>query len=190
MVYNKNNNLIIIERKIFMRILLKLLVSLLTLILVVVLVVVVLAVVPRAPFSYKEENKFRKPDEYPLIIPHGGAKELAPENTIYSYNMLVDDFDAGVLEIDLALTKDSILMAHHDLALEFSETSAMNEALIKDYTYQEILAEYLNDDYHLARSFTDARTGLKPFENSPAAELSLMVPAHLEDDIFSKFEDS
>src|SRR5690554_5404692 len=190
MVYNKNNNLIIIERKIFMRILLKLLVSLLTLILVVVLVVVVLAVVPRAPFSYKEENKFRTTDEYPLIIPHGGAKLLAPENTIYSYNMLVDEFNAGVLEIDLALTKDDVLMAHHDLDLEFSESSAMNGKLIKDYTYAEIVQEYENDDYYLARNFTDARDNLKPFKDLPKSELQDMIPAHLDNDIFSKFTDS
>lgn len=173
-----------------MRILLKLLVSLLTLILVIVLVVVILAVVPKAPFSYKEENKFRKPDEYPLIIPHGGAKLLAPENTIYSYNMLVDEFDAGVLEIDLALTKDDVLMAHHDLDLEFSNSSALDGKLIKDYTYAEIVAEYENDDYFLARNFTDARTETKPFENSLKSELQDMIPAHLDNDIFSKFTDS
>lgn len=172
-----------------MRVLLKILIGIITFLLIIVLVIVVLNVVPNAPFSYKEDNNFRTTTDYPIIIPHGGAKELAPENTIYSYNMLIDDFDAGVLEIDLALTKDNILMAHHDLNLKFSSSSSLNDKLIKDYTYGEIVAEYDNDNYYLARNFVDARTDTKPFENLPKSALNQMVPAHLEDDIFSQFKD-
>lgn len=173
-----------------MRILLKILFGIITFFLIIILVIALLSVVPVAPFSYKGDNHFRKTTDYPIIIPHGGAKELAPENTIYSYNMLIDDFDAGVLEIDLALTKDNILMAHHDLSLEFSSSSSMDGMLIKDYTYAEIIAEYEADDYYLARNFIDARTNEKTFQNSPKSALSDMVPAHLENNIFSEFKDN
>lgn len=158
------------------------------LVIVVVFAVVSLTILSSIPFSlstYKGENHFRKEGDYPLIIPHGGAKKLAPENTIYSYEMLVNDFGADVLEIDLALTKDGVLIAHHDLDLEFSDDSLMNGALIKDYTYEEILFEYENDDYYLARTFEDPN-GNKPFETLPKTQLSKMVPADLEEDIFKK----
>lgn len=171
-----------------MRILLKILLGLLIFILTIVLVIVILAVVPRAPFSYKETNMFLKDDEYPMIIPHGGAKQLAPENTIYSYNLMVDGFDAAVLEIDLVLTKDGILMAHHDLDLELSETSELDGKFIRDYDYNEIVTEYANDNYYLARNFVDVN-GNKPFETISSAELTEMVPADLEEHIFKVFGD-
>ena len=103
-----------------MRIILKIIKWIFIVLFVIVLSIAILDVIPLAPFKYKGENEFRRKDKYPLIIPHGGAIQLAPENTIYSYQMLIDDYDAGVLEIDLALTKDNILIAHHDLDLEFS----------------------------------------------------------------------
>lgn len=173
-----------------MRKLKRILLIILIVVLIGPMVLVILNFIPVAPFSYKSVNSFRKTDKYPIIIPHGGAKELAPENTIYSYDMLVNDFNAGVLEIDLALTKDGILMAHHDLDLEFSEASSMNGALIRDYTYQEIIDEYENDDYYLARNFVDARTNTKPFESSPKADLATMIPAKLGDDIFNIYGDT
>ncbi len=171
-----------------MRIFLKVLKWIFIVIVVLLLVVVILDFIPITISKYKGENAFRKKGKYPLIIPHGGAKELAPENTIYSYEMLIDDFDAGVLEIDLALTKDEILMAHHDLRLEFSDTSLMDGKLIKDYTYAEIIAEYDADDYHLARNFVNPE-GVKEFELSPKAELVKMIPANLEEDIFQEYGD-
>ena len=98
-------------------------------ILSIVVVLLVLNILPVTISKVKGENHFRKTSDYPMIIPHGGAKELAPENTIWAYDMLIDEFDADVLEIDLALTKDNILIAHHDLDLEMSSDSDMNGAL-------------------------------------------------------------
>src|SRR5690554_2503502 len=85
----------------------------------IVLVITILNFVPFSASSVTQENKFRKTDR-PFIIPHGGAKDLAPENTVYSYDMLINDYDADVLEIDLSLTKDDILISHHNLDLELS----------------------------------------------------------------------
>lgn len=172
-----------------MKILIKILTIILITLLTIITFIIIINIVPKAPFGYKGENKFRNDGDYPMIIPHGGAKQLAPENTTYSYEMLVNDYDAAVLEIDLALTKDGILIAHHDLDLEFSSTSPLDGKLIKDYTYAEIIAEYENDDYYLARTFEDI-DGNKPFETLPKAELKDMVPARLKEDIFEQYGDT
>ncbi len=142
----------------------------------------ILDIVPFTISKVNGENKFIKEGKYPLIIPHGGAKKLAPENTVYSYEMLIDEYNADVLEIDLALTKDGILITHHDLDLEMSEASPLNDAFIRDYTYNEILDAYYEDDYYLARGFVDPN-GLYPFESldKDSDVMSKMVPAVLED---------
>ncbi|WP_025725037.1 glycerophosphodiester phosphodiesterase family protein [Acholeplasma granularum] len=162
---------------------------------VILSIVVVFSIINIIPVTFskvKGDNLFRKTGDYPLVIPHGGAKELAPENTIWAYDMLINDFNADVLEIDLALTKDNILIAHHDLDLEFSPESEMNGDLIRTHNYDEIITEYHQDDYFLARRFSypedfdyDPIKGIKPFENETDIEvLSKLVPAKLED-IFS-----
>lgn len=155
-------------------------------------IVVVVSIFNFSPWTFSSvngTNLFRKEGKYPMIIPHGGAKDLAPENTEYSYDMLVDEFRADVLEIDLALTKDNILISHHNLELEMSSDSDMNDALIRSFTYQEIIDEYERDDYYLARKFRypddynyDPVKGIEPFkdETDPAI-MSKMKPAKLED---------
>ena len=155
----------------------------------IVLILTILNIVPFSISSAKGENHFRKTDKYPMVIPHGGAKELAPENTIWAYDMLINEFDADVLEIDLALTKDNILIAHHDLDLDMSEGSPLNGKYIRDYSYQAILEGYAADDYSLARSFEypsdydyDPIKGPKPFLNETDTNiLTKLVPAKLED---------
>lgn len=179
-----------------MKILLKVVKWTLITVLSFILVLAVLNIVPFSLSKAKNENHFRKTTDYPMVIPHGGAKLLAPENTIWAYDMLINEFQADVLEIDLALTKDNILIAHHDLDLEFSSESDMNGTLIRTHNYQDILAEYERDNYYLARRFTypsdyayDPVKGIKPFENeTDEAILSKLVPAKLED-IFTNVGD-
>lgn len=137
-----------------------------------VLILFILNIIPFTFSKVKGDNEFRTND-YPLIIPHGGAKDLVPENTIYSFEMLVDSYEVDVLEIDLTLTKDNILISHHDLDL-------YNGTLIRTLNYQEIVDIYIEEDYYLARNFTDIN-GLNPFENKETSELSKMIPAKLED---------
>lgn len=157
-----------------------------------VVVLMVFNILPFTISNVKGDNHFRKTEKYPMIIPHGGAKELAPENTIWAYDMLIDTFNADVLEIDLALTKDNVLIAHHDLDLEFEADFEMDGELIRNYTYAEIIQAYEDDDYSLARKFQypadyafDPIKGIKPFENETDVDiLSKLIPAKLED-IFS-----
>ena len=177
-----------------MKIILKIVKWLLLIILAAIIIIAILNALPFTLGKVTKDNVFRTEDGLPLVIPHGGAKDLAPENTRYAFDMLVNEMEADVLEIDLALTKDNLLIAHHNLNLEFSTQSAMNDSLIKDHTYQEIIEEYQRDDYYLARNFTypdDYRDGISPFANEQDESiLETLVPANLESDIFQQYGDT
>lgn len=157
-------------------------------VMLLVSIVLLLAILNILPFTFSKVsgvNEFRKTGDYPLVIPHGGAKDLVPENTVYSFDMLINNYQVDVLEIDLSLTKDGILISHHNLDLEMSETSPLNKKLIRQLTYAEIINGYEEDDFYLARKFVDIK-GNKPFENeTDLSKMKKMVPAKLED-IFAK----
>lgn len=131
---------------------------------------------PRA-LQYGHENGW-KTDDRPLIIPHGGAKVLYPENTIYSFKQ-TEMYDA--FEIDLTLTKDDVLMTHHDLDLGLDLGESYQETLVRSLTYNEIIDLIKDNDYPFVRNFEDIN-GDKPYENiTDPLMLSELVPAKLED---------
>lgn len=149
-----------------------------------IVILFVLNIIPVTFSKVKGDNPFRK-DDYPLIIPHGGAKELVPENTVYAYDMLIDQYQVDVLEIDLVLTSDGILISHHDLDLDADPNGNHNDEMISNYTYAELLLAYAEDDYYKARNFVDPE-GFKPFKDeTDMSVMEAMVPAKLED-IFNK----
>lgn len=131
---------------------------------------------PRA-LQYGHENGW-KTDDRPLIIPHGGAKVLYPENTIYSFKQ-TEMYDA--FEIDLTLTKDDVLMTHHDLDLGLDLGESYQETLVRSLTYNEIIDLIKDNDYPFVRNFKDIN-GDKPYENiTDPLILAELVPAKLED---------
>lgn len=131
---------------------------------------------PRA-LQYGHENGW-KTDDRPLIIPHGGAKVLYPENTIYSFKQ-TEMYDA--FEIDLTLTKDDVLMTHHDLDLGLDLGESYQETLVRSLTYNEIIDLIKDNDYPFGRNFEDIN-GDKPYENiTDPLILAELVPAKLED---------
>ncbi len=70
------------------------------------------------------------------IIGHRGARGLAPENTIAGLQKALEHH-VDMLEFDLRVTKDSIVILHHDLEL----TDASGKKLkISDHTYKELVA--------------------------------------------------
>lgn len=163
-----------------MKIILKIFKWIINLIIILALFVGVTNLLPVAPLRYKDKNAFRKTGQFPLNIPHGGAKLEAPENTIFSYNKLNEaDYEIPILEIDLVLTKDNYLITHHDLNLGFG-----SEELIKDLTYQEIKDMYEADNYSLARNFYVEQNIDEPDEG----EFINMIPADLDEDIFKEFK--
>jgi glycerophosphoryl diester phosphodiesterase len=149
----------------------------------IVLVITILNIIPWTFSSVPGENNWRQYDKPPLVIPHGGAKRLAPENTIYAYDQLVNVFEADVLEIDLSLTSEGELITHHDLFLSFSPEfeEGLESLLIRNYSYAQIVQMYKDDDYYLARTFVNP-DGVKEFENESDQDiLDQMVPALIAD---------
>lgn len=49
----------------------------------------------------------------PLVIGHRGAPVYAPENTFASFQLAID-FGTDILETDLWLSKDGVIVCHHD----------------------------------------------------------------------------
>lgn len=103
----------------------------LTILAVVVAIYAALQVVPYG--KNKKETPFMKEDR-PLIIAHGGAKQMNPENTWMAYEYAYS-INADVLEIDLCLTKDGILVTHHNDGIDELSNGT---GLVSEYTYEEL----------------------------------------------------
>ncbi len=70
----------------------------------------------------------------PLIIAHGGSKQLFPENTMPAFDGSAA-LGVDALEIDVRLTKDGVLVAHHDAAID---RTSNGQGAVADYTYEEL----------------------------------------------------
>jgi glycerophosphoryl diester phosphodiesterase len=91
----------------------------------------------------------------PLIIAHAGSKQLFPENTMLAFDG-VTKYNPDVLETDVVLTRDSILICHHDR--EINKLSN-GEGLVVDYTFEEL------KQYNFAYHFKDA-SGNYPYRDT------------------------
>jgi glycerophosphoryl diester phosphodiesterase len=69
----------------------------------------------------------------PLVIAHRGASGERPENTLAAYELAVEQ-SADMIEIDLHLTRDSVVMIHHDASLERLGV----DGEIRDHTADEL----------------------------------------------------
>jgi glycerophosphoryl diester phosphodiesterase len=88
-------------------------------------------------------NPFRAPAKgRPLVIAHAGGLGLHPENTLEAFAASVA-LGCDMLEMDVRLTKDGVLVTHHDATV--ARTSNGSGAVI-DHTLAELKA--LNFGYH------------------------------------------
>lgn len=71
----------------------------------------------------------------PWIIAHGGSKDLFPENTMIAFQGSMA-IGVDMLEMDVTLTKDSILVTHHDLTID---SRSDGEGAVIDFTFEELL---------------------------------------------------
>jgi glycerophosphoryl diester phosphodiesterase len=129
--------------------------------------------------SYKKDNPWINESKRPWIIPHGGAKALYPENTILAFK---ETAHYDVFEVDLTLTKDDILISHHDLDIrhDLLLQDLSDDLLVRNLTYQEIIDQIQLADYPYARSFVDP-DGLMPYAGTTdQAVLDLLLPQTLE----------
>ena len=85
------------------------------------------------------------PDQEVIISVHRGGKGLKnyPENCLETLKYINDSIPA-IYEIDIAQTRDNVLVLMHDNTLE--RTSTGTDKLNK-YTYEELQAFNLEDDY-------------------------------------------
>ena len=92
----------------------------------------------------------------PLVIAHGGAKVLYPENTMVAFDGSAD-MDVDMLEMDVRITKDGILVTHHDLTID---RMSDGEGKVSQYTYDELLK------FNFGHDFVDLK-GDYPYRESP-----------------------
>ncbi|WGD34155.1 glycerophosphodiester phosphodiesterase family protein [Olleya sp. YS] len=91
-----------------------------------------------------EAFKYNPQDE-PIISVHRGGKGLKdyPENCLETLQYINDSIPA-IFEIDVAQTRDNVLVLMHDNTLERTTTGTDR---LNTYTYQELLAFNLVDDF-------------------------------------------
>ncbi|MCK5811641.1 MAG: glycerophosphodiester phosphodiesterase [Clostridiales bacterium] len=93
-------------------------------------------VIENNPFAVSENNR-------PLIIAHGGAKDLFPENTMVAFDGSVK-IGVDMLEIDVCLTKDDVLITHHDKTIDAMSNGSGE---IRNYTFNELKAFNFGDGF-------------------------------------------
>jgi glycerophosphoryl diester phosphodiesterase len=75
-------------------------------------------------------------DGRPWVIVHGGAKALFPENTMVAFEG-VQTYRPDALEMDVCLTRDDILVTHHDLTIDDESDGS---GTLRDFSYEELQA--------------------------------------------------
>jgi len=94
--------------------------------------------------SLSSQNKFSLhnfPDNKVMVVAHRGNWREAPENSIWAVKKAIE-YGADMAEIDLALTKDSVLILMHDNTIDRTTTGKGSPS---DYTFDEIRQFYLRD---------------------------------------------
>lgn len=80
-------------------------------------------------------------DEYVMVVAHRGDWRNFPENSVPAIQSCID-MGVDMVEIDVALTEDSVLILMHDKSLERTTTG---NGLVRNLTYQQIRTFYLRD---------------------------------------------
>ncbi len=136
---------------------------------IVIITYILLQILPYPGFG-GSSNFVTAPGTAPMVIAHGGAKHLYPENTVMAFE---ESFAMGVdvLETDLCITKDGILITHHNLTVD---ATANASGKVSSFTLNEI--NQLNFGQH----FVDL-DGDKPYEDESDEEiLSRLTPMTAE----------
>jgi glycerophosphoryl diester phosphodiesterase len=82
-------------------------------------------------------------DRIPMVSAHrGGPYQGFPENAIETFEN-VTKYTATMIEMDVAMTKDGVLVLMHDDGLERTTTG---KGKVKDVTYEYIQGLYLEDE--------------------------------------------
>jgi glycerophosphoryl diester phosphodiesterase len=96
------------------------------------------------------------PGRRPLVIAHGGGQGLRPPNTLVAFENSVA-LGCDVLEMDLRLTKDGVLVTHHD---ETIDRTSDGSGRVIDFTLHQLNAR------NFGFKFKDP-SGAQPYRNEP-----------------------
>ena len=107
----------------------------------------------------------------PLVIAHGGAKDLFPENTMVAFDGAME-IGVDMLEIDVCLTKDDILITHHDLTIDDVSDGT---GAVRDFTFDELTQFNFGDGFK-------ALDGTYPYKEKQVLVTKL-------EDVFAKYPD-
>lgn len=115
-------------------------------------------------------NPFRaQPASRPLVIAHAGGLGLHPENTLEAFTASAA-LGCDMFELDVRLTKDGVLVTHHDATVE---RTSNGKGAVSDQTVAELKA--LNFGF----SFRDA-SGAEAYRERPARLATL-------EELFARF---
>lgn len=127
----------------------------------IVAILIIINIVPQRDVI--EENIFRmKEGERTKVIAHGGAKQLFPENTIEAFDGVME-LGVDILEMDVCLTKDEVVVTHHDKTIDRTSDGS---GRVRDYTYEEL------KNFNFGKKFK-ALDGSTPYENKKATIISI-----------------
>ncbi|MEG0239716.1 MAG: glycerophosphodiester phosphodiesterase [Anaerorhabdus sp.] len=143
-----------------------------------IFIYVLLQIIPYG--KNKITNAFRiETGSRPLVIAHGGAKLMNPENTWMAYDYAYE-LGVDVLEMDLQITKDNQLVTYHNNELEDMSNTA---GLVSEHNYVDL------KKYNFGENFTDLQ-GYQPYKNLSLEERESfgdsLTPANLEE-MFQKY---
>ena len=101
------------------------------------------------------KNIFRiKEGGRPLIISHGSAWQLGPDNALVSFEKYMT-MKTDFIEMDLCITKDDVLITHHDEAMRGNDNEYV---CIREWMFEDIAK------INIAKDYTDI-FGNRPYEN-------------------------
>lgn len=92
--------------------------------------------------SLQNTHFMKETSEKPLVIAHGGAKKLYPENTILAFEKSIE-MGVDAIEMDIRLSFDHVLCTIHD---EDISTYTNHKGKVQNYTYEEL--SFFNFGYH------------------------------------------
>lgn len=119
---------------------------------------------PQNPYIIGEGSR-------PWVIAHGGSKKLWPENTMLAFEGSAA-LGVDVLEIDMKITKDDVLVCHHDQTID---RMSDGEGELGEFTYQELLA------FNFGEGFEDL-DGSFPYQEDTVRICKL-------EEVFDRFQD-
>jgi len=120
-----------------------------------------------------DKNYFIVDNDYmPWVIAHGGGQSLFPANTMMAFDGSMQ-MKVDALEMDVSLSKDTILVCHHD---ETIDRVTNGKSKIADLTFKEL------QSYNCAHNFVDIHG------NMPYRDTLISIPALSE--VFKKYGNS